>query len=324
MALSATEVVVQQTRLEARGIISVELRPVDRALKLPGAAAGAHIDLQLAPGLTRSYSLIRLQQEDVYTIAVLRDSAGRGGSLHVHDKLEVGDLLTVSLPRNHFELDETAPMSVLLAGGIGITPLYAMLERLAQLGKEAHLIYCARSRLDAAFIDDINVLLGDHPELSAYFYWNDEHGSPPDLSVLLSGFPPDTHFYCCGPAPMLDAYEAKCKDLRYTHVHAERFSPIELQDTQDEIPTSYTVKLKKSGKSIEVAGNASLLDALLEAGCDLEYSCREGTCGSCETKVISGDVEHRDAILSSEERAANKTMMVCVSRSRSANLELDI
>lgn len=323
MSVATLPARIYQVRLEASDTISLELRAAEATTPLPVAAPGAHIDLHLAPGLVRSYSLIHTEAPGRYTVAVLRDRASRGGSQHVHEKLRVGQVIQISVPRNHFALHEDAPESVLLAGGIGITPLYAMLERLAHLGRRAHLIYCARSRSDAAFVNEIEMLLSTQSQLSVHFHWNDEQGAAPDLSRLLSGFGSDAHFYCCGPGLMLDAYEKACAQLGYRHVHMERFAALAPAPGPSTPSEGYTVELKKSGKSVHVPAGTSLLDALLAAGCNVEYSCREGTCGACETRVVSGEVEHRDSILTGDERTAGKFMMICVSGCRSSHLVLD-
>ena len=323
MSSSTLQALVFNLRHEAAGIASVELRPVAPAAEFPVVEAGAHIDLHLGNGLVRSYSLTNPGERHRYVVAVLNDRKSRGGSRYVHEQLRVGQTLTIGAPRNHFRLDEAAPKSVLLAGGIGITPVFAMLRRLSELQKPAHLIYCARSRAEAAFVADIDAVVNTHPSmLSVRYHFDDEQGAPPDLPRLLAGHGADAHFYCCGPGPMLDAYERACEQLGQRHVHLERFAaaaPV-LPSTP---AAGYSVELRKSGITVQVAPGVALLDALLDAGLNPEYSCREGVCGACETKVISGDVDHCDHLLSKQERAANKSMMICVSGCRSGSLVLD-
>ena len=322
MSSSTLQALVFNVRYEAHGIVSVELRPVAPANAFPAVEAGAHIDLHLAPGLVRSYSLINPGESHRCVVAVLKDRASRGGSRHVHEQLRVGQVITIGAPRNHFRLDEAAPRSVLLAGGIGITPVYAMLQRLAALQRPAHLIYCARNRAEAAFVAEIQSLVAaGGTALSVHFHFDDEHGAPPDLLQLLGGQTKDTHFYCCGPGPMLDAYERACGQLGQANVHLERFAAA----VQPAAPATegYCVELRKSGLTVQVAPGVALLDALLDAGLNPEFSCREGVCGACETRVISGDVDHRDHLLTRQEHAANKTMMICVSGCRSGSLVLD-
>jgi len=309
---------VHTLRHEAEGIISVELRPWGDTVFTP-FEAGSHIDLHLPNGLVRSYSLLNAPSDQGrYVVGILRDRASRGGSRYVHEQLRVGTQLQISQPRNNFALDTRASHSVLVAGGIGITPIYCMFRQLLALGRSAELIYCARSRAEAALVDEISGL-----GAKVLYHFNDEKGGLPDLASYLAGRPADTHFYCCGPTPMLDAFEQTCERLGYPHAHIERFTAAEVAASED-AQDSYSVELSKSGKTVSVEPGLNLLDVLLEAGCDIEYSCREGVCGSCETRVLEGDVDHRDGVLSKAERAANKSMMVCVSGCKSRRLVLDL
>jgi ferredoxin-NADP reductase len=320
-ALSAT---VHAMRLEAHGIVSLELRPAEGAPEFPGFTAGAHIDLHLPNGLVRSYSLLNSQEErQRYVVAVLHDRNSRGGSRCVHEQLRVGATIPISAPRNNFALEEDAARSVLVAGGIGITPMLSMLERLAGLGKRVDLIYCARSRREAAFAGRIGSI-ARQAGIRVTWHLDDERAAPPDLQSMLSDFPPETHFYCCGPGPMLDAFEAACTALGHAHYHIERFASAPAAAPDAAAQDGYQVHLQRCGKTLDVPAGASLLDALLEAGVQRDYSCREGVCGACETKVLAGEIDHRDSILSKSERAANKTMMVCVSGCKKGPLVLDI
>lgn len=324
MSLPSLSVLVHQMRLEAPHIVSLELRPLPGGPALPAATAGAHIDLQLAPGLVRSYSLVYPGQAGAYTVAVLKDRASRGGSRQVHEQLRVGQTLQIGAPRNHFALHEDAPRSVLIAGGIGITPIYAMLQRLAELGRPAHLIYAARSAREAAYVAEIEALLARSPQLSVHWHWDDVQGGPPDLQALLAGTRADTHLYACGPAPLLQAYEQACAQLGLSLVHLERFAALApAPSAAGAAAQGCTVELRKSGKTVQVPADANLLDTLLAAGCAMSYSCHEGVCGACETRVLEGEVEHLDSILTADEQRANKSLMPCVSRPRSARLVLD-
>jgi len=315
---STISALVHTLRHEAEGIISVELRPWGDTVFAP-FEAGSHIDLHLPNGLVRSYSLLNAPSDQGrYVVGILRDRASRGGSRYVHEQLRVGTQLQISQPRNNFALDTRASHSVLVAGGIGITPIYCMFRQLLALGRSAELIYCARSRAEAALVDEISGL-----GAKVLYHFNDEKGGLPDLASYLAGRPADTHFYCCGPTPMLDAFEQTCERLGYPHAHIERFTAAEVAASED-AQDSYSVELSKSGKTVSVEPGLNLLDVLLEAGCDIEYSCREGVCGSCETRVLEGDVDHRDGVLTKAERAANKSMMVCVSGCKSRRLVLDL
>lgn len=311
-------------RWEAAHILSVELQPADNLTCFPEAEAGAHIDLQLGNGLIRSYSLINPGENHRYVVAVLNDANSRGGSRFVHEKLRVGDVIEIGSPRNHFRLDENAANSVLLAGGIGVTPLLAMFKRLVLLGKTARFIYCGRSRAGAAFIDEIKKIEEMAPtgSVSTEFIFDDEQGGPPDIASLLTGNSATTHFYCCGPTSMLDSFEAATQRLGYTNVHIERFKVALMEEVTSK--SGYTVELRRAKKTFEVAPGMSLLAALQSQGVSPALSCQEGLCGTCETKVIAGEVVHRDSILTAAERAANKSMMVCVSSGRCGHLVLDL
>lgn len=308
---------VQAMRYEARGIVSLELQDPDGAA-LPEYGPGAHIDLHLGNGLVRSYSLCGAPEvRDRYTVGVLLDRNSRGGSRFVHEQLRVGATLTIGAPRNNFELDESAAHTVLVAGGIGVTPIVCMARRLAELGRPFTLVYCARTRAEAAFLDSLSAY-GD----AVRFHFDDEAGAPPDLKAMLAGQDAQTHLYCCGPGPMLNAFEAACEAHGYPNVHIERFAADPSTEAVQE--GEYVVQLSRTGSLVKVPSGKSLLDALLDAGLDVEHSCREGVCGSCETAVLEGCPDHRDSVLSNSERASNKTMMVCVSGCKGSRLVLDL
>jgi ferredoxin-NADP reductase len=310
---------VHTLRHEAQDIISVELRPA-AGTDFPAFEPGAHIDLHLPGGLVRSYSLCNDAGESGrYVVGVLKDKASRGGSRTVHEQLRVGMPLTISAPRNHFGLVEDAAHTVLVAGGIGVTPLLCMARRLASLGRSYEVLYFARSRTSAAFADVLT-------QLSARVHWHfdDEAGGPPDLRGLLAARKAeDTHYYACGPTPMLDAFEHHCAELSLRHSHLERFSAKPVEAASD-ARTSYTVELRKSGRQFEVPAGKTLHDMLIELRVDVPWSCEEGICGSCETKVLEGQVDHRDMVLTPAEQATNTVMMVCVSGCKSERLVLDL
>ena len=327
MTTATLQARVQSVRYEARGIVSIELCPASEEYFFPQFEAGAHVDLHLNNGLVRSYSLTNPGElPNRYEIAVINDRNSRGGSRFIHEQLRVGDVLPISPPRNLFPLNETTEGSVLIAGGIGITPIFAMLKRLVELGRKVDLIYSARSKSDAAFAEKIFKLQQncekENISFSANFHFDDELGGPPNLQALLSSRKKEAHFYCCGPTPMLDAFELACTELGFPNVHLERFAA-KKDVTAPAIP-GYQVQLKKSGRTLLIPAGVSLLDSLLQAGVSLDYSCKEGICGACETKVLAGTVDHRDQILSLQEKATNRTMMVCVSGCSSGELILDL
>jgi tetrachlorobenzoquinone reductase len=310
-------------RYEVEGVVSVELGALDNAV-LPAVDAGAHIDLHLANGLTKSYSLVTPRCSPTrYVVAVLLDRASKGGSRYVHHDLRVGMELEIGGPRNHFKLDESATQSVLIAGGIGITPIFSMYARLLALGKAVTLLYCGRSRAQMALIDDINALTQSSAAKPVEWHIDTEAGGPPDLKGFLSRFDKSTDFYCCGPTPMLDGFEQICDALAYDKVHVERFAAV-VPSTPAPASGAYELILKRSNKTLQIESGQNLYDVFTANKVDVEFGCKEGICGACETKVLEGVPEHRDSVLSKSERAANKTMMVCVSGCSGARLVLDL
>ncbi|WP_326541567.1 PDR/VanB family oxidoreductase [Pseudorhodoferax sp.] len=306
---------VEAVRREAQDVHSYELRRPDGA-PLPPFAAGAHIDLHLPGGLVRSYSLTNAQTErQRYVVAVARDAGGRGGSRCVHERLHVGALLRIGPPRNLFPLHEDAGHSVLIAGGIGITPLRAMQARLAQLGRPWELHYASRTRASAAFADELQAL-----GAPVHLYFSDTASGRIDLARTVQAAPAGAHFYCCGPQTMLQAFETATAALPAERVHLERFAA----QQAPALDGGFVVELARSGRRLPVAPGTTILDTLLAHGVDAPYSCMQGICGACETRVLDGLPEHRDSVLGEAERAGNRTMMVCCSGARSPVLRLDL
>jgi ferredoxin-NADP reductase len=318
--MSLLELRVTAIRYEAAGIHTFELQSTSGGL-LPAFDAGAHIDVNLANGLIRSYSLANSPSErDRYVIGVNRDRASRGGSAYMHDEVRVGDILTVSAPRNNFPLAEDAAHSVLLAGGVGITPLRSMLHRLLALGRSWELIYCARGRQHAAFFDELTALAKQSGNRVRFNFDGETPEQRLDLPTLLSTLPDHSHFYCCGPLSMLEAFEKATAELPSERIHVEYFA------AREPLATSglFNVRLARTGRVLRIALGQTILDAVLDAGVRVSYSCMEGICGSCETGVIDGVPDHRDLVLSREQQCANKKMMICCSGSKSPELVLDL
>jgi ferredoxin-NADP reductase len=307
---------VEAMRREAEGILSVELRDPDGA-ELPPFTAGSHLDLVMPTGITRSYSLLGDPAErHRYVIGVGLDPNSRGGSRYVHDRLRVGQPIAVAGPRNAFPLAEDAPLHVLVGGGIGVTPMLAMGRRLAALGREFHFYYAVRDVTRAAFLGEMTGLgwnLVSHVDA--------EKGAPLDLAAVVAAHP-GAHFYCCGPTLMLDAFETATSNLPEDHVHLERFAPKVVADGT--VSQAFSVECRKSGVTVEVATDRSIADVLEKHGIAAGMSCQEGICGACETRVLSGEPEHRDSVLSKSEQASGRTMMICVSRCKGERLVLDI
>jgi vanillate O-demethylase ferredoxin subunit len=313
------EVRLVSMTFQAQSIISLEFR-CPHSKSLPRFSAGAHIDLHLPNGLTRSYSLTNPQHEqDRYCIAVRKDSFSRGGSRFIHDHLRVGDMLTIRAPSNNFALVEDARHSVLIAGGIGITPLWCMIQRLCELDRSWELYYCSRTRAETAFLDVLQSLNSGQGKV--HFHFDHESGGElADVAAMVEQAVPDTHLYCCGPVTMLSAFEAATAARAADFVHTEYFSPKEGTANRG----GFTVELARSGCCVEVPAGKTILDALLDEGYDVQFACSEGICGTCETRVISGVPDHRDAVLTAAERETNRTMMICCSGSKSERLVLDL
>jgi ferredoxin-NADP reductase len=315
---AALQLRVHSITYEATDIFSFELRSPGGA-ELPPFTAGAHIDLQLPGGLVRSYSLVNPQHErHRYRIAVNRDAGSRGGSRYMHDALKVGAIVAVTPPRNNFALFEGAAESVLIAGGIGITPILCMIERLSELGRRWTLHYCARTRQNAAFLDRLGEL-----QPAGTLHLNFDHGQPAnmlDIASVVAAVPADAHLYCCGPVPMLEAFERACTQVPSERVHVEYFAAKEAPAAEG----GFVVELARSNRTIPIARGQTILEALLAAGIDAPYSCMEGVCATCETKVLAGIPDHKDLVLTKEEKAANQTMMICCSGSKTDKLVLDL
>lgn len=305
------EMVLEKKELVADGVVLLTLRGADGA-ELPGWTPGAHVDLHLGADLVRQYSLCGDPADrSGYQLAVLREPAGRGGSAHVHDVLAEGDTVRVAGPRNHFALVD-APRYLFVAGGIGITPILPMVAEVAGAGRDWRLVYGGRTRTSMAFGAELS---RRHPGAVA-LHPMDETGLL-DLPALLAEPAAGTAVYCCGPEGLLAAVEEQCPP---EVLHVERFSPKAGAGPRE----AFEVELAGSGTVLTVPAERSILEVVEESGVPVLSSCQEGTCGTCETAVLGGVPDHRDSLLTVDEQAANDTMMICVSRSCSARLVLDI
>ena len=302
-------------RYAARDTNIYELTNVAGAA-LPAYAPGAHIDLHLPNGIVRQYSLLEPEpRPETYTIAVKRDPASRGGSRCVHEELRVGQTLTISAPRNNFPLVENASHVILLAGGIGITPIWCMVQRLHKLGCSWELHYACRSRAEMAFLQSLNDMG------PVRFHFDDEsEGRVLDVGGLVAAAPRDAHLYCCGPTPMLQAFEQATASWPRAQIHVEYFTP----KAEAAKKGGFVVELARSGQEFVIPEGESILQVLLAAGVDVDYSCELGICGACEQRVLAGTPEHHDAILSEEEQASNTKVMICCAGCKSERLVLDL
>jgi vanillate O-demethylase ferredoxin subunit len=288
---------------------------------LPPFSAGAHIDVHAGADLIRQYSLLNDPQErHRYVVAIALEPESRGGSRHFHEAVKQGDMLTISAPRCHFALEETAPHSVLIAGGIGITPIWCMAQRLRHLGRSFELHYAVKARAAAPLIERIEAMPASDVARIATYFSRDSGGSRPDIAAILRDVAPGTHVYCCGPGALTDAFRSAAARLPTNTVHLEQFTAIAAVADEG----GFTIELAKAGRTIEVKSGQTILDAIRDAGLRTTSSCREGICGSCETVVLSGSPDHRDAVLTDAEKAEGNTMMICCSGSLTPKLVLDL
>ncbi|MFD8516934.1 PDR/VanB family oxidoreductase [Streptomyces antimycoticus] len=303
----------------ASDVVALTLRhPAGR--ELPAWAPGAHLDLVLDPGPTRQYSLCGDPADRAsWRIAVLRAPAGRGGSARVHDTLTEGSAVRVRGPRNHFAL-RPADRYLFIAGGIGITPLLPMTAAAEAAGADWRLLYGGRTRASMAFADQLAARYGDKVRLVP----QDEEGLLDLAPYLGTPADPGTLVYCCGPEPLLQAAEEACRDWPEGSLHTERFQPRADDAGAGSGGRAFELVLTRSGLTLTVEPERSVLRTVEEAGVPVLYSCEEGTCGTCETDVVEGEVNHHDSVLTDEERASGETMMICVSRCRGPRLVLDL
>ncbi|MEH6629762.1 MAG: PDR/VanB family oxidoreductase [Halopseudomonas aestusnigri] len=287
---------------------------------LPSFTAGSHVDVFLSNGLVRQYSLSNSSNEQLrYVIGVQKDENSRGGSSYLHDTFKVGDEVEISIPRNHFELDESAQRYKLIGGGIGITPILSMARRLKALGKPFQLYYACRNEDRAAFMEELK-----SSELSSHviFSFDDVHG-PLKTQSLFSRVDPGVQIYCCGPGGLMDAVKEATLAWPVDTVRFEHFAADDSTGPRED-DDRFEVVIQSTGKVLQVPADKSILTVLEENGIFVDHACCEGICGTCETGLIEGDVDHRDMILTEDEKSENQVLMVCCSRAKSNRLTLDL
>ena len=297
--------------------IDTKIYELDSAEPLPAYEPGAHIDLHLPNDLIRSYSLIPSKRfgSSAYAIAVKRDPQSRGGSRYMHDDLHVGTRISASRPRNNFPLAENAPHSAFFAGGIGITPIWSMIRHLESENRSWSLYYSSKTRLDMVFLRELD----RDPRVHLHFD-DDNHGAFLDIKTIVAEISKDRHLYCCGPTPMLNAFEVATADWPTAQIHTEHFVP-----KQEALKAGgFTVYLARSDKEIRIPEGETILQVLLAEGYDIDFSCEVGICGTCVQRVVSGLPDHRDSVLSAEQREKNDHIIVCCSGSKSERLVLDL
>ncbi|XVX18740.1 PDR/VanB family oxidoreductase [Actinomycetota bacterium] len=308
------DLVVESVTRESEGVVSLRLVPATGD-ELPEWTPGAHVDLLLGDDLVRQYSLCgEAGDRAAYRVAVLLEPESRGGSRFVHEQIQEGATVRVRGPRNHFAL-ASAPRYIFIAGGIGITPILPMIAEAEAAGAQWQLYYGGRARGSMAFLGELE-RYGDKVTLVP----QDEAGHLP-LEEILGTPQPGTLVYCCGPEALLTAVESACETWPSNALHLERFTakPIDDSDNSD-----FEIVLERSGLTLEVPADKSIFEVVREAGVSVLGSCLEGVCGTCETDVLDGEVDHRDSVLDEDERESNEMMMICVSRCKGAQLTLDL
>jgi phthalate 4,5-dioxygenase reductase subunit len=300
----------------ASGIHLLEFRDPD-GKPLPEFSAGAHIAVRVPNGLLRKYSLCNNPAErERYQIAVKRESNGRGGSCSLIDSVKAGDEITVTAPVNDFALPQRAQDFLFIAGGIGVTPMMAMIRQVMAEGKRFRLFYCSRSPETTAFRDELSA--PEFKDKVVIHYDEGDASRSLDLRPILAERKNREHLYCCGPRPLMEAVRAMTDHWSPTAVHFEAFSEAETHKADDK---PFKVRLARSGDVLDVPTDKTILEVLRAHGLDVPSSCETGTCGTCRTKLLAGEADHRDLVLAEHER--KDTIMICVSRARSTDITID-
>ena len=300
----------------ADGIHILEFRDAG-GQPLPEFSAGAHIAIQAPNGLLRKYSLCNDPAErDRYLVAIKREANGRGGSCNLIDNTKAGDELMVAPPVNDFGLPPRAQDFLFIAGGIGITPIMAMIREVLRQGKRFRLFYCSRLPETTAFLDELSA-----PEFKDQVTIHYDQGDPArslDLKPVLAERKNREHLYCCGPRPLMEAVRAMTDHWSSTAVHFEAFSEAETHKPTDK---PFKLRLARSGEVLDVPTTKTILEVLRDRGLEVPSSCETGTCGTCRTKLVAGEADHRDLVLAEHERA--DIIMICVSRAKSDEITID-
>jgi vanillate O-demethylase ferredoxin subunit len=319
MSEETIKVVVQRRQEQGHGVLVLDMVSAD-GRELPPFEAGAHVDLHLGEGLVRQYSLAGNPGErTVYRLGILKDPNSRGGSVAAHERLQEGTEVRIGVPRNHFPLAMEAERSVLIGGGIGITPMIAMAHALFDAGKAFELHYCGRNRAACAFLDEL--VAGPFADCLHPHFDDGAAEQRLDLAAALGAVAPGTHLYVCGPTGFMDWVIAEAGRLGFppAQIHKEYFQ-VEADTSGD----AFDVVAKRSGKTVRVAEGQSIVEALATVGIKVTMSCEQGVCGTCLCNVLEGVPDHRDVFLTDEEKADNDQILLCCSRAKSDTLVLDI
>lgn len=308
---------------ETASIRSFSLVNASAGVPLPEFSAGSHITVRVTGTIWRQYSLANTPgSSDHYLISVLREQEGRGGSQWIHENWKIGDIIEANGPANNFKLDESAGRVILIAGGIGITPILSMARRLQQIGTEYHLYYCARSVEETAHYGAIvNSTLCRNV---SFIHDKGTRGGHLDVSRLLSDRREGCHVYVCGPHRLVDDVKSATRGWPPETVHYELFAADPSAIRCHEGDSEFTVTIGSTGKSFTVPADLSILQVLADNGVTVPKLCEEGYCGSCLTPVLSGKPDHRDMVLTQAEQNAGELMALCCSRAKSENLVLDL
>src|SRR5690554_835536 len=313
------DVTIKTIMDEAEGVKTFILEGVS-GTALPKFTAGSHSNIELKPGLTRAYSLVPVSDSDnAYAISVRLDPKSRGGSAYLHTEVVAGSVLSISEPANNFKLNETSEFSCFFAGGIGVTPFLSMAERLNELGRPWEMHYASRTRASCPYVKRLEALAAESKG-KVFFYFDEDAGSSRlCMEKVIEGKKAFADFYCCGPVGMLDHFVALTADIK-ERAHLEYLA----SNTEASTDSSAVIECARSGKTLQLEPGRTILEVLIDNGLDVEFSCREGTCGTCEVPILEGEADHRDMILSDEEKDANESLMVCCSGAKTAKLVLDI
>ncbi len=314
------EVRLNRIRREADGILSFEFVDPTGA-ELPAFTAGAHIEVHITPEMIRSYSISSdPSDKNRYEVAVLKETAGRGGSLAMHERLKEGDVLTITAPINHFPLaGKEARAHLLLAGGIGVTPMMAMISELEAKNAKWHMHYLTRDPSRMAFTERLQPYVAAGKVTVHHDYGDPAKG--PGIANLLKDFEIGTHLYYCGPPGFMTACAGSVEAWPPHAIHREYFAAAE--KTGNEAPNEpFDIKVKSTGQVLNVPADRTIVEVLADAGVFVETDCKDGYCGTCITRYLSGTPDHRDTVLSEKERKSY--IMVCCGRAKSALLELDL
>lgn len=312
---------VAAKNIEAEDICVYELVAAD-GLELPPFSAGAHIDVRMTDTLVRQYSLCNASsQAHSYRIAVQRNAGGRGGSIFMHDGVHIGDTFLISQPKNHFPLEPGPGKSILFAGGIGITPILCMADRLSSIGADFEMHYCARTSDRAAFLD--HIASSQYASAVHLHFDNESAEQKLDIAAALDSYSSDDHVYVCGPTGFMNAVLEEARKIGWpaSQLHYESFGT----DTPPKVDgIEFEVQLASSGRIVPIPKDKSVAKSLEEIGICIPTSCEQGVCGTCLTRVVSGIPEHLDSYLTSDERSANDVFLPCCSRSKTPLLVLDL